>query len=66
MNPPTRYDSRTLDAGQQADVDDIKFVAEQLAKTIERRPGRCASVALTHLQTAVMFGVRAVAEADKG
>lgn len=59
----TRYDSHRLTEAGAARVDAIKAKAEELAELLDAVPGRPASVALTHLQTAVMFGVRAVSEA---
>lgn len=53
----TRYDAHRLtpEGGQR--VDEIKRLAEQLAAKLDEVPGRSASIALTHLETAVMHGV---------
>lgn len=58
----TRYDSLRLDDDAVALTTEIKTKAEALAEVFDRLPGRCGSVALTHLQTAVMYGVRQVSE----
>ncbi len=57
-----RYDSHTLTPEGLDRVTQIKAQAEALAQLLDQVPGRPASIALTHLQTAVMFGVRAVSE----
>lgn len=56
----TRYDSCTVSAAGVARIDRIKDLAESLAGEFDQVPSREGSLALTHLQTAVMFGVRAV------
>lgn len=59
---PTRYDSQSLTKAGADLVEAVKQQAEALARLLDQVPGRPASVALTHLQAAVMFGVRAVSE----
>jgi hypothetical protein len=58
----TRYDSINSSGTALDQIEVLKQAAESLAQMLEKVPGRCASVALTHLQTAVMFGTRAIAE----
>jgi hypothetical protein len=62
MPNDTRYASHQLDEHQVARVEAIKQHAEALARLFDQTPSRESSVALTHLETAVMFGVRAVAK----
>lgn len=63
--PKTRYDSHKFTAVGASLADAIKEKAEELAGMIDDAAGVCRtqSLAQTHLQTAVMFAVRAVAEA---
>ena len=58
----TRYDSISVSPEGLAHINDLKSDAEILAKFLEQFPSRAGSIALTHLQTAVMFGVRAISE----
>lgn len=58
----TRYDSIKVSADGMARIELLKNKAEILATWLDDFPGRASSIALTHLQTAVMFGVRAISE----
>lgn len=72
---PTRFDSHRLTATGQETVDAIKAKAEELAQLIDQvaeaglphvpayNSRRSTAIALTHLQTSVMFAVRAASEA---
>jgi hypothetical protein len=57
----TRYDAKSLNASGVQIVAAIKAQAELLAETIDVLGSREASIAKTHLETAVMFAVRAAA-----
>lgn len=59
---PTRYDAKTLNDDAEALIFEMKAKAEELARVFDRLPGRCGSLALTSLQTAVMYGIRQVSE----
>ena len=62
MAPMTRYDAHAVTTDGLVLMEQIKLMAEELARLYDGlAPSREASVALTHLQTSVMFGVRAVA-----
>ena len=58
----TRYDAIGYSAEGVERSTRVKELAERLARELDQVPGRPASVALTHLQTAVMFANRAIAE----
>ncbi len=58
----TRQDSLKVSEYGIEKSEELKGLAEGLARHIELFPGRASSIALTHLQTAVMFDVRAIAE----
>lgn len=57
-----RYTQVLLDIEQQRKIDDLKDVAEEVARILDTVPSREASHALTLLEGAVMFGTRAIAK----
>lgn len=57
-----RYDSLKVSEAGLSHIETLKYKAEELARFLELFPGRVSSVALTNLQTAVMYGTRAIAE----
>lgn len=57
----SRYDSVVLNAAGLELITKLKDQAEQVAKIIDQTPCRESSVALTHLEAAVYFAVRAIA-----
>jgi len=50
----------------RAEIDAIKSLGREMQETIEANApaGRRRSIALTHLETALMFAVKAVVEPD--
>lgn len=61
----TRYDSVIVDARGLELISQIKDKAEHLARIIDMTPCRESSIALTNLESAIYFAVRAVAKANQ-
>ena len=57
----TRYDAVAVSESGYNHIQELRELCEKAAFLLDMYPGRLSSVALTHLESCVFFGTRAIA-----